>query len=279
MLSLTLAIVTGVAILLPGFFAITLWNVRSRRYAVARPDLPINAVSVLAIGVGVSLAAHLMTALSISFVQTLLTEAGRLIPAEYRYPAINPVAMMMVIAQGGTRAAALSPTELVLGISAPLISTLFMLGVMADDAIDVAAEGWDFGGHGWAYTHIIKPAQHGHRPIAYVLTELQHEGLGVGYRGVVADIRQSSDGQTQSISLASPARFLYQLKPGSKKFGRAATDPELIRYPERRVGDVISLDQKVIHDIVASAPETELLRELSALETLRSAAEPRSATK
>ncbi|GAA3275654.1 hypothetical protein GCM10020258_54970 [Sphingomonas yabuuchiae] len=54
MFSLTLAVVTGVAILLPGFFAILLWNTRARRYAVARPDLPVNALSVLAIGVAVS---------------------------------------------------------------------------------------------------------------------------------------------------------------------------------------------------------------------------------
>ncbi|MBM0684885.1 hypothetical protein H5P20_27885, partial [Klebsiella pneumoniae] len=130
-------------------------------------------------------------------------------------------------------------------------------------------EGWDFGGHGWAYTHIIKPTQHGHRPIAYVLTDLQHDGLGVGYRGVVADIRQSSDGQTQSISLASPARFLFELKPGTSRRWTPSSEPALVRYAERPVGDVIGLDQKVIHDIVVSTPATDLLRELRDLDTQR----------
>lgn len=269
MFSLTLAVVTGVAILLPGFFAILLWNPRARRYAVARPDLPVNALSVLAIGVAVSLIAHLLTGLAIGLVQTLLIDVSRFLPADYRTPAVNPIGTLLIVAQGGPKAAALSASDLVWGICAPIFSTLAVVMLMADDALDVATEGWDFGGHGWAYTHIIKPTQHGHRPIAYVLTDLQHDGLGVGYRGVVADIRQSSDGQTQSISLASPARFLFELKPGTSRRWTPSSEPALVRYAERPVGDVISLDQKVIHDIVVSTPATDLLRELRDLDTQR----------
>ena len=269
MFSLTLAVVTGVAILLPGFFAILLWNTRARRYAVARPDLPVNALSVLAIGVAVSLIAHLLTGLAIGLVQSLLVDVSRFLPALYRTPSVNPIGTLLIIAQGGPKAAALGGNDLVLGICAPIFSTLAIIMLMADDALDVATEGWDFGGHGWAYTHIIKPTQHGHRPIAYVLTDLQHDGLGVGYRGVVADIRQSSDGQTQSISLASPARFLFELKPGTSRRWAPSSEPALVRYTERPVGGIISLDQKVIHDIVVSAPATDLLRELRDLDTQR----------
>lgn len=264
---MTLAIVSAVVILLPGFFAILLWNVRARRFAVNRPDLPINALSVLAIGVGASLIAHLMTGLGIKLIQELCTELGRHLPFSLG-PAINPIVIMAVIAQGGVKASSLTPYQFTLGMMAPLISTSVTLAFMADDAIDVATEGWDFGGHGWAYSHIIRPAQHGHRPIAYVLTELQHDGLGVGYRGVIADFRQSGDGQTQSLALASPSRFLFEIKPRSK----TGHEPELVRYEERPAGDIISLDQKVIHDVVVTNPSTELLRELRKLEAERETA-------
>jgi hypothetical protein len=140
--------------------------------------------------------------------------------ADYRTPAVNPIGTLLIVAQGGPKAAALSASDLVWGICAPIFSTLAVVMLMADDALDVATEGWDFGGHGWAYTHIIKPTQHGHRPIAYVLTDLQHDGLGVGYRGVVADIRQSSDGQTQSISLASLLAFFSNSSPARRDVGR-----------------------------------------------------------
>lgn len=273
MISLTLAIVTSVAILLPGFFAILLWNARSRRYAVARPDLPINALSVMAIGVAVSLAAHMIVGGVIHILQTLLIDLSAHLPTFVpRYTAVNPVVALAVIVQGGEAAKTMGAYQLSMGFLSPLLSTFAVIGFMNDDAIDVATEGWDFGGHGWAYSHITRPSQHGHRPIAFVLTELQHEGLGVGYRGVVADIRQSSDGQTQSISLVSPSRFLYEIQAGTKSRWHGDEEPALVRYPERPIGDVINLDQKVIHDIVISAPSRDVLHELLDLEDQRSAA-------
>lgn len=121
MFSLTLAVVTGVAILLPGFFAILLWNTRARRFAVGRPDLPINALSVLAIGVAVSLIAHLVTGLGIGLVQALLVDVSRFLPAQYRSPAVNPIGTLLIIAQGGPKAAALSAGNLVWGICTDLL--------------------------------------------------------------------------------------------------------------------------------------------------------------
>lgn len=271
MLGLTFAVVTGVAILLPGFFGILVWNTRSKRHAVSRPDLPVNALSVLTIGVALALVAHLSTGLLISLIQVLCTELGRLwVPKGITlYPAVNPIEMMLVLAQGGERAANLSTAEVVLGLSGPLLSTVLLLIVMNDDGMDMATEGWDFGGHGWAYTYIVQPAQHGYRPIVYVLTDLQHDGLGVGYRGIIDDIRLNAEGQTQSISLAAPARFLFEIAPRSKHTFRKSSDPTLNRYPEKPIGAVINLDRRVIHDIVVSSPEDRILKQLAVLDEER----------
>jgi hypothetical protein len=60
-MALTISVIAGIALLLPGLFSVLFWNVRARRHSASRPDLPITAVSVLAISIFVSMLTHLIT--------------------------------------------------------------------------------------------------------------------------------------------------------------------------------------------------------------------------
>lgn len=71
MLGLTLAVISGVGLLLPGFFGILMWNLPARRQLVSRPDLPINALSVLTLGIALAMIAHFFTGGLIQLFQTL----------------------------------------------------------------------------------------------------------------------------------------------------------------------------------------------------------------
>ncbi len=136
-----------------------------------------------------------------------------------------------------------------------------------DDGLDLMLDGVDFGNQGWVYANVLRPAQNGYRPIAYVLTTLMKDGLGVGYRGTVADIRQSDRGETLAITLGEAARFLFELKPGSNdtSYGGEPKEPAFTRYAEDDVGSVVALDARVIQNIVVSNRRSSQLKLLGQL--------------
>jgi hypothetical protein len=143
----------------------------------------------------------------------------------------------------------------------------FVGAILADDGFDLMLDGMDLNNQGWVYTYIMRPAQNDYRPLAYVLTTLQMDGLGIGFRGVVADIRQSERGETLALSLSAPERFLFELKTGRDGggYGGEARDPAFVRHKDEPIGDVVSLDSKVIQNIVISNPRANRLDELETL--------------
>lgn len=274
-MALSLSVIAGIALLLPGLFAILFWNIRSRRHPASRPDLPITAVSVLAFSIAISLVSHLVAWLGASAVLDLAVEIGRGLPARFQphlYPALpNPIEVMLAMAKGGTAADPLKPWEVGFAAATLLVECLAVVGFLADDGLDLALDGVDFGNQGWVYTHIVQPAQNGYRPVAFVLTTLAKDGLGIGYRGTVADIRQSDRGETLSITLGEPARFLFELKPGSRErgYGKGDSDAAFVRHPEEDVGSVVSLNASVIQNIVVANRKTSQLELLAVLEDER----------
>lgn len=271
-MALTLSVIAGIALLLPGLFGVLFWNVRARRHAASRPDLPITAVSVLAISVGLSLAVHL-AAWYFAFVARLLlveigtamstwqTAAAHLLPV-----AANPIETMILLAHGDA-ATAVQPFDAALVALTILLEMAFVFAVIRDEGLDLLFEGVDLGNQGWVYTYIMRPVQNDYRPILYVLTTLQKDGLGIGFRGVIDDIRQGEKGETLALSLMDPERFLFEIKPGKDGggYGGAASPPEFIRHADEPVGDVVSLDGKVIQNIVISNPSAERLKALERL--------------
>lgn len=265
---LSLAVIAGVALLLPGLFALLVWNARGRRHGGSRPDLPITAVSVLAFGITISMIAHGCTWTICDSLLGMATVIGQ------KFGSIgvvidNPVETMLSLSRGGEAAATITPSGIAIAVATLIVESILVASILMDDGADLILEGVDFGNQGWVYTNVLRPAQNGYRPIAYVLTTLMRDGLGIGYRGTVADIRQSDRGETLAITLGEPARFLFELKPGSTdtSYGAEPRDASFNRYAEEDVGSVVALDARVIQNIVVANRRSSQLELLSQLES------------
>ncbi|WP_010220055.1 hypothetical protein [Sphingomonas sp. PAMC 26621] len=271
-MALTLSVIAGLALLLPGLFGVLFWNFRARRHSASRPDLPITAVSVLAFAIALSMLVHTATWYLIYVVRLLAVEAGDLV-GSYISPAIyvpqpllqNPIETIVALTHGSATAI-VQPIDVAAVALTILAEIAFVFAVVTDEGFDLLLEDVDLGNQGWVHSHIIRPAQNGYRPIAYVLTTLRKDGLGVGFRGVVADIRQSDRGETLSLSLSDPERFLYELKPGkSAKLLSKPADPKFIRHEDEAIGSVLSLEARAIENVVVSNPQARRLDRLRQL--------------
>ncbi len=271
-MALTLSVIAGITLLLPGLFGILFWNARARRYAASRPDLPITAISVLAMSISVSLLVHLLAWYIFLASGYLAVQIGNglswLLPAQWFTPlpfVANPIETIFKLTNASVTGTVRPVEVALLGITI-VLEVAFIAKLVNDDGFDLLLEGSDFGNQGWVHSHIVRPAQNGYRPIAYVLTTLTKEGLGIGYRGIVADIRQSDRGETLAISLTEPERFLFELKNGKPAaYGAPEVEPGFVRYQDESVGSLVSLDGKVIQNIVISNPNAQLLEELGKL--------------
>lgn len=271
---ITLAVIAGLALLLPGLTAIALSSLRGRRNAASRPELQLTAVSVIVVAVGGSLLVHLIT---YGFVYGGLWSAqilGHALPSPghlnqviaaifydhgHLRPALpNPFDLIVKIAGGGS----ISPAALAEIVIVLVFETGLAVSFVADEGVDLFLDGVDVNNQGWVFEHITRPGQNGYRPIAYVLTTIQKDGLGIGYKGVVGDIRQSDKGETLAISLNEPERFLYELRPSTPLDSGQRGPPTFDRYPDEYIGGVVALDAKVILNIVVSNPRADLVSKL-----------------
>jgi hypothetical protein len=138
--------------------------------------------------------------------------------------------------------------------------------VVADDGFDLMLEGMDLNNQ--VGLHAYHPARTERLPPASICAHhAQKDNLGIGFRGVVADIRQSERGETLALSLSEPERFLFELNAGKDGggYGGEASEPSFVRNKDEGVGDVVSLDGKVIQNIVISNPQAKRLQELKSL--------------
>lgn len=270
---LTISVIAGIALLLPGLFSILFWNVRARKHAASRPDLAITAVSVLTISIAVSMMVHLLAWYFFFACQKLLITIGSAIAGASPRLAMalpgsieNPIETIARLAHG-TSGITVEPTAAAAVVLTLLLEIAFVSAVLSDEGFDLLFEGVDLGNQGWVYTHLVRPARNDYRPIAYVVTTLQKDGLGIGFRGMVEDIRQSEKGETLALTLLDPERFLYELKSGQDGggYGGEATPPQFVRHKEEPVGTIVSIDGKFIQNIVISTPQAERLKRLKAL--------------
>lgn len=255
-MNLTLGVLAGVVLLLPGLIALSAWNLRASRSGASRPELPLTAVSVLVIAIGGALVAHLvayfvaegglrLAVLVGDGLQSALPALPQFLPGHH-LPAVpaNPFVTILSAAEG-------KPVS---------ISDLTFTGlVIAHDGFDLLLDGFDLANQGWVYQHVIRPSKNGYRPIAHVLTTTQLNGYGIGYRGLVADIRQSEKGETLAISLLDPERFLYGVS--TPEVG-AGTEPAFERYAVDHVGGVVSIEAKSIFNIVVQNVLADLVDDI-----------------
>lgn len=265
-MALSLAVITGLALLLPGLFAMMVWNARGRRHGGSRPDLPITAVSVLAFGIAISLVTHIGAWIIFDALIQMTKAIGERF-GSFGPAVANPIETMVAFSRGGTPAGAITPPQIAIAAGTLIGECLLLASILMDDGLDLMLDGVDFGNQGWVYANVLRPAQNGYRPIAYVLTTLMKDGLGVGYRGTIADIRQSDRGETLAITLGEAARFLFELKPGIKEisYGAEPREPAFQRYAEDDIGAVVALDARVIQNIVVANRRSSQLDLLSQL--------------
>jgi hypothetical protein len=264
-MNLTLSVVVGILLILPGLASVAAWNIRANRSGATRPDLPLTAVSVLLIAMGVSLLAHLLGYVLIELIRYGLVAAGEGLPAPEKIPLplrvllsdghslrpiwSNPFGTALHVAT--VEGAELSPHDAVGLAIAIVLETLIVVSIVNDEGFELGVEDLDVSNQGWVFQHYVRPAQNGYRAIAHVLTSTTHNGLGVAYRGTVVDLRQSEKGETLAISLLEPERFLYELQPAkAAKWRKPETPAAFQRSAAEYIGGIVSLDERVIANVV-----------------------------
>lgn len=157
----------------------------------------------------------------------------------------NPYDMAVALALGPSKPATSSIFAFALAI---LFECVLAWRLVTSQGLDIVFDEFDVRSQGWVFQHVVRPLRHGYKPIAYILTNTPHGEYGIGYQGVVADIRQGDNGELKSISLADPERFVYQV------VHEKADAPELVPHIETHdrewVGGVVVLESAVIRNIV-----------------------------
>jgi hypothetical protein len=265
--NLTLGVLAGVVLLLPGLIALSAWNLRASRSGASRPELPLTAVSVLVIAIGGSLVSHLvayffaeaglrLAVLVGDGLQAALPALGQFLPGHH-LPVVqaNPFVTILSAAEGKP----VSVADLTFVGIVIVAEMMVVTSIIAHDGFDLLLDGFDLANQGWVYQHVIRPSKNGYRPIAHVLTTTQLNGYGIGYRGLVADIRQSEKGETLAISLLDPERFLYGLN--THEAGEGA-EPSFERHAIDHVGGVVSIEAKSIFNIVVQNVLADLVDDI-----------------
>lgn len=244
-MNLTLSLLTGLLLLTPGLTAVVAWNGRGARAAARRPDLPLTAVSALFAAIAVSSIMHLVGYLLGEIAARATEELGLRSALTAPYPAI----IRLLIAE---HPAADTPAMAEFAV-AVVVESLAAWRLVSSEGMDLALHDVDARGQGWVFEHIVRPHMNGYVPIAYVLTDATHEGMGIGYQGSVAEVRQGDDGKVISVALGGPQRFLYVLRPAtrpSSPFGNKADEAKVEITARQWLGGVVALDAAVIRNVI-----------------------------
>jgi hypothetical protein len=252
--NLTLAIIAGLVLLLPGITALTIWNLRGSRHGARRPDVQLSSMTAIFVAILVAMVTHILGYELVDLVLLATSDAARLLldqPRAFILPA-NPydVAVKLALVGGAV------PTLSLGGILVVIILECFVVtAVVMSDGLDLFFDDADLRSQGWVFQHIVRPSRHGYQPVAYVLTLPVQGEHGIGYEGVIADVRQGENGELKFISLAEPQRFLYRLAPADPAIDRP--EPVYLTSDREWIGGVVSLDAAVIRNVVVhSIPPT-----------------------
>lgn len=289
-MNLTVALLAGLFLLLPGLTALATWNRLSTRHGARRPELPLTSVSALFIAFAVSIAAHLVGGLVVEMIVLACREAGTLAPGHWPSTTTLPIPMRAVMemyagppppppalapatlkeaeamAETARRAAEARTNWDVAGVWMMILQVLaecaLVFFVVSGRGAELLIDRLDLQGQqGWGYKHVVRPHRHGQTPVAYVLTALSDgKALGVGYRGVVSELRQGGDGELKVISLADPDAFIYELEGGvvaapaarAKALDKiAATDLSRLKmHAKRSLEGVVVLEAATVRNIL-----------------------------
>lgn len=264
-MTLTFAVLGTLALILPALAAILMWNMRSNRFVSAKPDLPITAMSVLTVATAMTLFVNILTWLFFTSFQAFAEQLQPILPCtlypDLCLPLLNPTELLTAFIQRGADAPPVEPMHLAYIAGIIIAQMIFTTSFLANEGFDLAFADLDLSRLGWAHEFVWLPSKHGYLPIASVLTSIEHNGLAVGYRGLVNDLRSNELGETMSISLSAPYRFLYEIKAGQPKAGaKTKAPPEFIRYPGEQGPAAVALSANVILNIEIENSETDLMK-------------------
>ena len=226
-----------------------------------RPELQLTSVNGLFVVLTVAAVLHFLGFALTGLAWSAAVELGNILPASWpRWPLLpNPYDAAVVTATGGGRPTAEGILAFLLII---LVECLLAARLMASEGLDLTLEGVDVRSQGWVFQNIVRPARHGYKPIAFVLTAPPQGEYGIGYEGVIADVRQGDNGELKSVSLAEPQRFIYHIVPKSDVQPRLR--PHLEIYDTEWVGGIVTLDAASVRNIVIHNISDEVVTEVEA---------------
>ena len=260
-MNFTIALLAGLVLLLPGITALVGWNVLGVAHGARRPELQLTSVTALLITLGVAMILHVLGFALVALIWSAALELGQHLPLAWVQGSLtpNPYDMMVQLALGTTKPAAATIWLFLLIIVA---QCLLAWRLFASEGLDLVMEDVDVRSQGWVFQHIVRPARRGYKPIAYVLTTPTQGEYGIGYEGVIADIRQGDNGEIKSLSLAEPQRFVYHLMPA--KSDQPRFKPRLAMQDREWIGGVVALDGSVVRNIVVHNVSAALIAEVAA---------------
>jgi hypothetical protein len=261
-LNFTLALLAGLVLLLPGLTAVASWNFRGSTTTAKRPELQLTSVTALFLALAVALLMHLLGFALIALAWTAASELGTELPAAFpRFPlAPNPYEMAIDVATGRARPSATSLFVFGLVIAA---ECLLAWRLTASQGLDLALEDADVRSQGWVFEHIVRPSRHGYKPIAFVLTNPPQGEYGIGYEGIVAEVRQGDHGELKFLTLAEPQSFVYQVTTPHPDQPRRK--PRLEIHDRKWVGGIVALEAAAIRNVVIHNVPAELVDAVEAL--------------
>lgn len=258
-MNFTLALLAGLVVLLPGITALVAWNLQGATQGAKRPELQLTSVNALFVAMAMAILMHVAGYGLVTLFWSAALELGLHI-RPWGPPIQNPYEMALAVSLGKGLPSSESIWTFLIVI---LLESLLAWRLIASRGLDIALDAFDIRSQGWVFQHVVRPLRHGYTPIAYVLTTSTHGEYGIGYEGIVADIRQGDNGELKAISLAEPQRFIYQLVPADEKHPRRK--PHLQTHDREWVGGMVALDGSVIRNIVIHTVWHELVEELEDL--------------
>ena len=260
-MNLTIALLAGLVVLLPGLTALASWNFLGSGQSAKRPELRLTSVNGLFVVLIVAAVLHFLGFALTDLAWTAAAELGNTLPASWpRWSLLpNPYDTAVSTATGAGRPTAGAIAAFLLIV---LVECLFAARLMASEGLDLALEGVDLRSQGWIFQNIVRPARHRYKPIAFVLTAPPQGEYGIGYEGVIADVRQGDNGELKSVSLAEPQRFIYHVVPKSDAQPRLR--PHLEIYDREWVGGIVTLDAASVRNIVIHNISDDVVSEVEA---------------
>lgn len=263
-MNLTLSLLAGLFLLLPGLTALVGWNAQGSRQGAKRPELQLTSATALFIALGIATVLHILGFGMTHLLWSAAVQAGDLLPdhVPLRPVAENPYEMAVRLAFAEPGEARPGDGAIMAFLATTLVECLLAWRLVGSEGLDLATDGVDLRSQGWVYEHYTRPVLHGYKPVAYVLTASSSGEYGIGYEGVVADLRQGDNGELKTVSLAEPQRFVYQLVPAKD---RPRRKPRLETHSREWIGGIVTLDASVVRNIVIHNIPADAIAEVDAV--------------